>query len=381
MRRIHTSRPLLGDEEVAAVTDVLQSGWVAQGPRVAEFERRFAERQAVGHAVATSSRTTALHLALVVAGVRPGDDVVVPSYSFVATSNAPTYVGARPVFADVDPDTGNLNAETVQAAMTPRTTAVIAVDQAGVPVDLDPIRDYCDRLAVGVIEDAASGAGSEYRGSAVGTGADVTAWSFDPRRVLTTGEGGMLTTRNAAWALRARRLREHAGSIADGGALPSGGVAGPVQYAEVGYSYRMTDLQAAVGLVQLDRMAEVVARRRRLAEVYGKAISDIEGLRAVRDPDYGRTNFQSYWVEVLEDYPVGRDGLIAALGRAGITATRAMMATHLEPLYSGHSGLVVPLPVTERLSRRTLVLPLFHQMSESEQQRVIEVLRRPERPW
>ncbi|MER6941824.1 aminotransferase class I/II-fold pyridoxal phosphate-dependent enzyme, partial [Nocardioides sp. NPDC000441] len=186
MNRINVMQPWLGEEEVEAVAEVLRSGWVAQGPRVAEFERRFASSQQAAHAVATSSCTTALHLALVVAGVSPGDDVVVPSFSFIATANAAVYVGARPVFADVSPVTGNLTAETVREALTPRTTAVIVVDQGGVPVDLDAIREVCDPLDIMVVEDAACGAGSTYRGRPVGAGAEIAAWSFHPRKILTT---------------------------------------------------------------------------------------------------------------------------------------------------------------------------------------------------
>ena len=168
---------------------------------------------AAEHAVAVSSCTTALHLSLIVAGVEAGDDVVVPSFSFIATANAVVYVGARPVFADVDPATGNLTAETVAAALTPATSAVIAVDQGGVPVDLDAIRAMCDPRGIVVIEDAACGAGSTYSGRPVGAGADIAAWSFHPRKILTTGEGGMLTTNRADWAERARRLREHGMSV------------------------------------------------------------------------------------------------------------------------------------------------------------------------
>jgi len=175
--RINVMQPWLGAEEVAAVTEVIESGWVAQGPRVAAFEAAFASAMQARAAVATSSCTTALHLALVVAGIRPGDDVVVPSFSFVATANAPTYVGAQPVFADVDAATGNVTAETVAAALTPATRAVIAVDQGGVPVDLAPIRKLCDPLGIVVIEDAACGAGSTYLDRPVGAGAEIAAWS------------------------------------------------------------------------------------------------------------------------------------------------------------------------------------------------------------
>jgi dTDP-4-amino-4,6-dideoxygalactose transaminase len=371
--RINVMVPWLGEEEVAAVADVIRSGWVAQGPRVAAFEEAFATAQRADHAVAASSCTTALHLALVVADVGPGDDVVVPSFSFIATANAAQYVGARPVFADVDLETGNLTAETVARALTDRTRAVIVVDQGGVPVDLDPIRVLCEPLGVVVIEDAACGAGSTYRGRPVGAGAEVAAWSFHPRKILTTGEGGMLTTSIESWAQRARRLREHGMSVS--AAARHGSVVVPQEeYLELAYNFRMTDLQAAVGLVQLGKLAEVVERRRTLAAGYTKAILDIDGLRAVEDPAYGTTNYQSYWVEVLQEYPTDREGLLARLGEAGISARRGIMASHRQPAYQGHRH--DPLPVTERLTDTTLILPLFHQLSDSEQSRVVDVLAR-----
>ncbi|EGD40534.1 polysaccharide biosynthesis protein [Nocardioidaceae bacterium Broad-1] len=371
MSRINVMQPWLGEEEIAAVTEVLRSGWVAQGPRVAEFERRFAASQQADHAVATSSCTTALQLALVVAGVRPGDDVVVPSFSFIATANAAVYLGARPVFADVSAVTGNLTAETVREALTPRTTAVIVVDQGGVPVDLDAIREVCDPLGIVVIEDAACGAGSTYRGRPVGAGAEIAAWSFHPRKILTTGEGGMLTTSREDWAARARKLREHAMSVSAADRHASL-VSPPESYDEVGFNFRMTDLQAAVGLVQLSRLPEVVARRRELAAVYAKAVAEIEGLRAVADPAWGTCNFQSFWIEVGSAYGLDREGLLSALAEAGISARRGIMAAHRQPAYAS-SG--VSLPVTEHLTDTTLILPLFHQISDSEQARVIDVLR------
>jgi dTDP-4-amino-4,6-dideoxygalactose transaminase len=371
--RINVMLPWLGDEEVEAVTEVIRSGWVAQGPRVSAFEEAFATSQQAEHAVAASSCTTALHLALIVSGVGVGDDVVVPSFSFIATANAARYVGATPVFADVDLETGNVTAETIARALTTRTRAVIVVDQGGVPVDLDPIRALCGPLGVVVVEDAACGAGSTYRGRPVGAGAQVTAWSFHPRKILTTGEGGMLTTSVESWARRARRLREHGMSVS-AAARHASVIAPPEEYLEMAYNFRMTDLQAAVGLVQLRKLGEIVERRRRLARRYAEAITDVEGLRAVADPEHGTSNFQSYWVEVLPAYPTDREGLLAELGQAGISARRGIMATHRQPAYAGWTHQA--LPVTERLTDTTLILPLFHQLSESDQSRVLEVLSR-----
>lgn len=369
---VHVMQPWLGEEEIAAVAEVLRSGWVAQGPRVAAFEEAFAAAQQAPHAVALSNCTTALHLALVVAGIGPGDEVVVPSFSFVATANAPTYVGATPVFADVDVATGNLTPATIATVVTARTRAVIAVDQGGVPLDLRAIRAWCDPLGITVIEDAACAAGSTAHGRPVGAGAEIAAWSFHPRKLLTTGEGGMLTTSRADWADRARRLREHAMSVSAADRHASV-LAPPESYSEVGFNFRMTDMQAAVGLVQLGRLPAMVARRRRLAVTYAAAVADLPGLRMVADPDWGTSNFQSCWVEVLEDHPLDREELLMHLAEAGISARRGIMAAHRQPAHSRRAR--VALPVTERLTDQTLILPLFHQMTDGELYRVCDALR------
>jgi dTDP-4-amino-4,6-dideoxygalactose transaminase len=363
-------RPWLGEEEAEAAAAAVRSGWVAQGPRVAEFERGFAEHVQAGHGVAVSSCTTALHLGLHVLGVGPGDEVVVPSFSFIATANAVRYAGATPVFADVDPLTGNMTPQTVEAVAGPQTRAVIGVHQGGVPFDVAAMARLCDRLGASMLEDAACAAGSTYRGKPVGAGGGLAAWSFHPRKLLTTGEGGMLTTGDTALAARMRRLREH-GMTASAADRHHSATIVLEEYDEVGFNYRMTDIQAAIGLVQLAKLDRVVARRRELAARYHEALAPIEGLRMVADPEHGTTNYQSFWVVLPDGFAGTNIDVLAALAERGVSARRGIMASHLEPAYR---GVEADLPVTEHLTRRSVILPLFHQMTLDEQDTVVAAL-------
>src|SRR5690348_16506618 len=367
---IPVMRPWLGKEEAEAAAEAVASGWIAQGPRVREFEEAFAAVIGAPYAVAVSSGTAALHLALIAAGIGPGDEVIVPSLSFIATTNAVRYVGAQPVFADVDLATQNLIPETVRPHLTGRTRAVILVDQAGMPADLDEMRALCDPLRITVIEDAACAAGSTYRMSPVGAGAALATFSFHPRKLLTTGEGGMLTTSDRSIAARVRRLREHGMDIS---AKDRHRSRQPVieHYTEVGFNFRMTDVQAAIGLVQLRKLAQMVTRRRVLAQRYQEMLSSVPGLVMADDPPYGESNYQSFWMLLSEQSAVGRDDLIRLLAEAGVSARRGIMAAHLEPAYA---GVVASLPVTERLTKRSLILPLFHQMTQAEQEHVVSVV-------
>jgi perosamine synthetase len=370
--RIPVMVPWLGEEEAAAAAEAVRSGWVAQGPRVAEFERAFAAEVGAAHGVAVSSGTAALHLGLVALGIAAGDEVVVPSLSFIATANAARYVGATPVFADIDLATGNLTPETIEAVLTPRTRAVILVHQGGVPADLDALRALCAGRAIALLEDAACAAGVRYRGKPAGAGAQVAAWSFHPRKLLTTGEGGMVTTDDAERAARMRRLREHGMNVS---AADRHASTKPVleAYLETGFNYRMTDIQAAVGLVQLRKLAATVAERRDLAARYQAELAGVPGLVPVTDPEYGETNYQSFWVRLQDGFPVSRDELLDRLSEAGVSARRGIMAAHLEPAYADVG--TPALPATEALSLNSLILPVFHGMTGAQQDRIVAVLK------
>jgi perosamine synthetase len=307
----------------------------------------------------------------VAAGIGAGDEVIVPSLSFIATANAARYVGGVPVFADVDQATQNLTPATVEPCLTSRTRAVILVDQAGIPADLDAMRTLCEPRAIAVIEDAACAVGSVYRGQPAGAHADLVAFSFHPRKLLTTGEGGMLVTSDADMAARVRRLREHGMDVSAADRHVS---RKPVieRYLELGFNFRMTDVQAAIGLVQLGKLSQLIARRRTLAQRYQRMLVGIPGIRTASDPDYGTTNYQSFWVLLPDDFPVSRDELMRRLAEVGVSARRGIMAAHLEPAYTGVAHR--PLPVSEHLTTRSLILPLFHDMTESEQDLVVSVI-------
>jgi dTDP-4-amino-4,6-dideoxygalactose transaminase len=370
---IPVMKPWLGEEEATAAAEAVRSGWVAQGPRVAEFETRFADHVGAPHAVAVSSCTTALHLSLALLGLGPGDEVVVPSFSFIATANCVVYVGSTPVFADVEPADGNLSVRTVEPVITERTRAVVVVHQGGMPADVEPLRRLCAGRGIALVEDAACAAGSRYSGAPVGSGSALAAWSFHPRKLLTTGEGGMLTTTDAEWAARARRLREHGMNVSAADRHLS---RQPVieSYLEVGFNFRMTDVQAAIGLVQLAKLDAMVRRRRELAARYHELLAGVPGLRTVRDPVHGESNFQSFWVELDAAFPLARNALLQSLAEAGVSARAGIMAAHRQPAYAGHQH--GDLSITERLTDGTVILPLYHSMTEHEQQVVVDAIRR-----
>lgn len=364
--------PLVGDEEARALSATLATGWLTQGPKVAEFEELVARYVGAGHAVAVTSCTTALHLALVALGIGPGDEVVCPSLSFIATANAIRHAGALPVFAEVDPRTYNLDPDAIAAAVTPRTRAVLVVHQVGLPADLDSVQAVADRHNLAVVEDAACALGSLYQGVPIGGSGRLTCFSFHPRKVITTGEGGMITTNDVALADRLRLLRQHGMSLSD---VTRHGAREVLveRYLLSGYNYRMTDLQAALGIVQMGRLEGIVARRRLLAARYDAGLAEHPWLTPPYVPAYAQPNFQSYAVTLGDHAPCGRHELMSALLERGIATRRGIMLAHQEPAYE-HVPRARPLPVSERASARSLLLPLFPQMTEADVDRVLAEL-------
>jgi dTDP-4-amino-4,6-dideoxygalactose transaminase len=371
---IPVARPCFSEDDERAVIQVLRSGWVSQGPKVAEFEKRFAEYVGAEHAIAVSSCTTALHLALAVSGIESGDEVLCPSLSFIATANAIAYLGARPVFVDVDLRTYNIDPACIERAITDRTKAILLVHQIGLPADLDAILDIANRRGVKVIEDAACAAGSQYHGKRIGAPqGELACFSFHPRKVLTTGEGGMITTADSEAAARLRRLRQHAMSVSDLARHSSNQVV-TEHYDEVGYNYRLTDLQAAVGIVQLGRLNELVQRRRFLAQRYSQELSKVSWLVPPYEPENMRSNYQSYMVRLTADTPINRDELMQHLLDRGISSRRGIMASHREKPY-WDPAVDRYLPNTNLLADTAIILPVFHQMTDEQQEHVITSIR------
>lgn len=366
-------KPWLGEAEADAARAAILSGWVAQGPRVASFEAAVAARVGANAGVAVSSATAGLHLALVAAGVQPGDEVVVPSLSFIATANAVHHAGATAVFADVGVDAPNVTVASLASVVTAKTRAVIVVHQLGVPCELGAISLFCQQRGLQLIEDAACAIGSTVQGRPVGGHGHLAVFSFHPRKLLTTGEGGLIACQDLDVAARLRRLRQHA---MDQSAVARHSAREFVfeRYLEVGWNYRMTDVQAAIGLVQLGRLNRLLLRRRAQAARYRRELSDLRQLSMATDPPHGTNNYQTFWLRIGDGGRLARDAALQALSEAGIGARRAVMAAHSEPAWAHYDH--GPLPETERWADDALALPLFHQMTPSEQDQVIVALRR-----
>ena len=370
---IPVARPFVAEEEEANVIAVLRSGWLTQGQRVEEFEKRFAEYVGAQEAVAVSSCTTALQLALCAYGIGEGDEVICPSLSFIATANSIASNKAVPVFADISRDSFNMDPATIEDLITSRTKAILVVHQIGLPACMSEIKEIADRHNLLLIEDAACAIGSEYNGARIGSPiGDVACFSFHPRKILTTGEGGMITTNDTSLATRLRNLRQHAMSLSDVARHASKTIASEV-YAEIGFNYRMTDMQAAVGLAQLDRLPSMLARRRELADRYTEKLRDLSWIQTPHVPKDCTPNYQSYMVTLTGAAAAQRNNLMQELLSQNISTRRSVMAIHRELPYLSLSSDAL-LPITSLVADTGIILPLFHQMTIEEQDRVIDAL-------
>lgn len=378
--QIPVAKPLLDELEVEAVRRVVLSGWVTQGPEVAAFEGEFADFVRADHACAVSNCTTALHLALKAVGVGAGDEVITVSHSFIATANAIRYCGAIPVFVDIEADGFNMDPDLILSEITPRTKAILCVHQLGMPCDLARIGDIGRSHGIPVIEDAACATGSEilWNGEWQKIGkphADIACFSFHPRKVVTTGDGGMLTTASAEYDHKFRLWRQHGMSVPDTVRHGSKKVIYE-GYPELGYNYRMTDLQAAIGRVQLNRLPALVARRRHLAALYREALLNIPWFEVPAEPSWARSNWQSYCVK-LPPWIDQRDAMQALLDM-GVSTRRGIMNIHRENAYAdkaSHRVAVSHLTRSVAAQEGAIILPLFAQMTEDEVSFVAEALR------
>ena len=366
---IPITRLFVGEEEAQAAAEVVRSGWLTAGKRGAQFEQAVADYVGARHGVAVNSCTTGLHLALVAAGVKPGDEVICPSFSFIATANSIRYAGATPVFVDIDPRTYNIDVDLIEAAITERTTAIMPVSQIGLAADLDRVNQIAARHGLRVIEDAAPSLGAKIGDRFVGSISELSCFSFDARKILTMGEGGVITTNDEAMATRLRQLRAHAASVS----LEARHKATTViieQYPELGYNYKLTDFQAAVGLVQMTKIETVVNERRRLAARYNELLAAEHRIDLPYEPKGYKHIYQCYSIRLrggLSQIPV-----MQHMTNNGVS-TRRIMAIHEEPFYRQ----VMPgirLAESERAARETLQLPIYPGLTDAEQEQVVNAL-------
>ena len=365
LRDIPLSRPWLDEREEELVLEVLRSGRLSLGPWIERFEEQIAERVGAPFAAAVSSGTGGLHLLCKVAGLGSGDEVITSPLSFVASANCFILEGATPVFADVDPVTLNLDPAAVEAAVTERTRAIVAVDMFGYPCELDELRAIADRHGLTLIEDACESLGAEYRGRPLGAHGPSAVFAFYPNKQMATGEGGIVVTHSEAEWQVLRSLRNQGRSYGGGGWF---------HHVRLGMNYRWTDIQAAIGLAQLEKLDRILELREAAARRYGELLNEVDGVEA---PWRGDANHRRSWfVYIVKLQPgLDRDAVMDSLRAEGIGTAEYVPCIHLQPYMRDRFGFGEGLcPVAEDTASRTLALPFFSQIEPEDQTRVVEAL-------
>ncbi|MEJ5961900.1 DegT/DnrJ/EryC1/StrS family aminotransferase [Pedobacter immunditicola] len=366
---IPIAKPFLTSEEAQAAYETILTGWITQGPKVEEFEARFASYVGTEYAVALSNCTAALHLALIVAEIGADDEVICPSLSYIATANAIRYVGATPVFAEVELETYNLDPLDAEKRVTSKTKAILLVHQIGMPANIDAFKQLCEKYNLKLIEDAACAAGSSYKNSKIGTHSDLVCFSFHPRKVITTGDGGMITTNRKDYEQRLKLLRQHGMSINDRTRHENSKIVFE-DHLELAYNYRMTDIQAAVGIKQLEKLDWIVQERRKIADLYYKGLKHLDFIRLPGEEGDCFSNYQSYSIYLKDNSPLNRNALMQMLLDCGIATRRGIMTSHRETAYKYMEG--ISLPVSENLQDNSILLPIYVPMERNEINYIID---------
>jgi perosamine synthetase len=381
---IPITKPVLGDAELDAVRRPLESGWVLQGREVERFERSVAQFTGARRAAATSSCTTALQVVVAALGAGPGDEVIVPAFTFISTANVVEHLGARPVFVDVDLATFNVDVERLADAVTERTVGIVPVHLFGLSADMSPVLDVARRHRLWVVEDAACSLGGWYGDAHTGTLGDAGCFSFHPRKSITTGEGGMVVTADDGLDALCRSLRDHGASQSELERHGSRGGYVLSRYAHLGYNARLTDIQAAIGCAQMDRLDWILAERRRVAARYDERLAGLEWLQRPEVPEGRVHGYQAYVTLFRPEEPTlgnagelheRRNALMAELERQGIATRQGTHAAALQALYRDRYGLrPEDVPNAYLADLLTIALPLFPQLTDAEQDRVVEAL-------